>query len=151
MSEQHENCVIGLLKSAPLVATFIAFVGITLFNASELLLTVFVTFTHYRSTYFYSLLVAIIGVFIYETFVLILFATARDGDTFNVGTNVGILVGWTCMVTGHSFVLWSRLHLVLDDARKLKWLRNTILFNGVIMHVYQSTVTLVVCFLIRLI
>lgn len=140
MSGSRENCAVGSLHSTPLVFAFVVFTGISPFNVLELLITLFITFVHYRSIYFYSLLGSIIGVLIYQTFAFALFFSA--GNKYAI--IIFCLIGWACMITGHSFVLWSRLHLVMGDERKLRWVRNAIIFNGVSLHICQSIATIIV-------
>ncbi|KAH7127814.1 hypothetical protein B0J13DRAFT_645864 [Dactylonectria estremocensis] len=62
-------------------------------------------------------------------------------STHEHGFIVAILLGWAYMVTGHSFVLWPRLYLVLCDPRSLEWIRNVLIFNGIVIHTYQSVAT----------
>jgi len=45
-----------------------------------------------------------------------------------------IVIGWCCMVTGQSVVLYSRLHLVVRDYNTLRWVLIMIITNGIICH-----------------
>jgi hypothetical protein len=45
-----------------------------------------------------------------------------------------ILIGWTCMVTGQSLVLYSRLHIIVSNVQKLKWILAMIILDGIILH-----------------
>jgi len=44
-------------------------------------------------------------------------------------------VGFVTMVTGQSFVLYSRLHIVLHSRKKLRWCLIMIIVDGIICHV----------------
>lgn len=43
-----------------------------------------------------------------------------------------ICLGWYCMVTGQSLVLYSRLHLVVR--RRLRWVLGMIILNAIVLH-----------------
>ena len=40
--------------------------------------------------------------------------------------------GWTCMVTGQSLVLFSRLHLIVLNTRKLRWILAMIIVDCIV-------------------
>ncbi|KAK2684661.1 hypothetical protein QWA68_016654 [Fusarium oxysporum] len=44
-------------------------------------------------------------------------------------------IGWTLLVSGQSMVLYSRLHLVLDDPKILRIILWIIILNGIIWHI----------------
>jgi hypothetical protein len=48
-------------------------------------------------------------------------------------------LGWVLNVTGFSIVLWSRLHLVVNNSRILNWILAMVLVNGLVCH----TITIV--------
>jgi hypothetical protein len=52
-----------------------------------------------------------------------------------------ITIGWWCMVTGQSIVLYSRLHLVLRNPRILRRLLVLILVDAVIFHIPTTVLT----------
>lgn len=55
-----------------------------------------------------------------------------------------MLVGWYAMITGQSFVLWSRLHLIVTGPRGEAIIRYTkwmILIDAVILHVPTTVLT----------
>lgn len=59
---------------------------------------------------------------------------------FNIWTNphvAGVVIGisWWCMVTGQALVLYSRLHLVVRDKRKIRWVLVMIITNFFILHI----------------
>lgn len=48
-------------------------------------------------------------------------------------------VGWFAMVTGQSFVLYSRLHLVVRDEWRIRWVLYLIIFDAVIFGIPLMT------------
>jgi hypothetical protein len=115
--------------------------GLAMYNAVELVVLVFLTFTRYSGVYFYSLLVASIGIVPYGIgFVLKFFQITTDSYAYVTL----ITIGWYCMVTGQSVVLWSRLHLILRGERGewvLKWIKWMIIIDAVILHIPTTVLT----------
>ncbi|KAL1961285.1 hypothetical protein VTO42DRAFT_13 [Malbranchea cinnamomea] len=125
-------------NSLAMKVSIVTFVGVSWYNAIELCVLVFVTFTHYRGLYFYSLLIsAVVGVVPYSVGFLIKF--------FELATIwlslVFLSVGWWVMITGQSFVLYSRLHLVLRDQVILRRILYMIIANVFILHVPTTILT----------
>jgi hypothetical protein len=105
--------------------------SISLYNAIELLLLIFVTFKRYEGFYFWSLLVASFGNIPYSLgYVISYFQLTYS----SVGLAINN-VGWWLMVTGQSFVLYSRLHLVLSDKKILRAVLVMIIVDGIIFHI----------------
>ena len=103
---------------------------LSLYNAVELLTLVFTTFRRYSGLYFYSLLVASLGLLPYNIgFLLEFFILSPD--------YVGVIIdvpGWIMMVTGQSVVLYSRLHLVLQNRKILRAVLLMIIVDGVVFR-----------------
>ncbi|KAF2771548.1 hypothetical protein EJ03DRAFT_257759, partial [Teratosphaeria nubilosa] len=120
------------------------FTGLGLYNAIELVGMVFLTFRKYKGTYFWSLLVAAFGIVCAS-----LCNILKTLDIFNTGDGEYVplvlgTVGWWTMVTGQAFVLWSRLHLVLQGPRSdqvLQWTKRMIIFNAIMLFVPTTTLT----------
>ncbi|RAL08258.1 uncharacterized protein BO97DRAFT_473166 [Aspergillus homomorphus CBS 101889] len=115
-----------------------AFAAITWYNAIELVILCLMTFQRYRGMYFWSLLVSSFSL-IPHVLGYTLFLFALDVSPYISVTL--IILTWYCMVTGHSLVLWSRLHLVLDRPRLLHWILGLIITDAVLFHL-PTTVTL---------
>ena len=107
-----------------------------LYNALELLLLIFTTFRHYQGLYFWSLFIASFGVIPYTVGWLVVY--------FSLTHNyVGFIIdsfGWVAMVTGQSVVLYSRLHLVLQNENILRAVKWMIILDAVIMHITTTVV-----------
>ncbi|RHZ65896.1 hypothetical protein CDV55_106376 [Aspergillus turcosus] len=125
-------------NSLALKITIATLAGITWYNAIELIILVFVTFSRYRGCYFWSLLISSsIGLVPYSVGFLLKFFQLTEpwlSVTF-------ITIGWWCMVTGQSIVLYSRLHLVLRNPRILRRVLTLILVDAVIFHIPTTVLT----------
>lgn len=102
------------------------------YNAIEGLALILSTFRQYKGLYFWSLLVADLGILIYMVFVTLWFFDL----TIRLAALLPLYVGWICMVTGQSFVLYSRLGIVLGPQRTnilrgAKWM---IITDAVVFH-----------------
>ncbi|KKK19821.1 hypothetical protein P175DRAFT_0512553 [Aspergillus ochraceoroseus IBT 24754] len=119
--------------------TIATLAGITWYNAIELIALVFVTFSQYRGLYFWSLLVSSsIGLVPYSIGFLLKYFDLTSATWLSV---TFITVGWYCMVTGQSVVLYSRLHLVLPNQRLLRPVLAMIIIDAIILHVPTTVFT----------
>lgn len=109
---------------------------LAMYNGLELLVLIFTTFRRYRGLYFWSLLVASSGILPYNIgFIVEYFQLTED----YAGVIIDV-VGWITMVTGQSMVLYSRLHLVLQNPRILRAVLWMIIVDGVVFHVSTTVV-----------
>lgn len=102
------------------------------YNAIEGLVLILTTFKHYEGLYFWSLIVADLGILIYMIFVTLWYFAL----TIRLAALLPLYVGWVCMVTGQSVVLCSRLGIVLGPNRAnilagAKWM---IIIDAIIFH-----------------
>ena len=133
----------GNSQSLRIIIAFL--LGLSLYNAVEPPLLIFATFQRFSGIYFYSLLVATLGILSYSTgFILKFFSvtpTTQDSHWLPVTL---ITIGWYAMVTGQSVVLWSRLHLIMigrNADKILKWTKWMIIVNVFVLHVPTTTLT----------
>ncbi len=116
------------LPSAMVIASFTTIAWV---NTIELQARIWLNFKRHSGLYFWSLLLSSWGCAIHPLAFLLL--------NFQIWKNphvVGIFIGvsWWCMVTGQALVLYSRLHLVMRDMRKLRWVLYMIITNFFILH-----------------
>lgn len=106
-------------------------ISVAWYNCLELVVLCFSTFKRYSGLYFWSLLVSSISIIPFGLgYLLIIF------DVYNHIFCVSMeLVAWTGMVTGQSLVLWSRLHLVVQNQRILRITLIMIFADLIIFHV----------------
>ncbi|KAL4972358.1 hypothetical protein BDW66DRAFT_164218 [Aspergillus desertorum] len=110
---------------------FTAFASVTLYNSIELIVLCLASFKRYQGLYFWSLLISSCSLIVNCLgFVLLFFTSVTSFVCVSF-----VLVGWYCMVTGHSLVLWSRLHLVLHNSGILRAFLYLIIANAVLMQI----------------
>lgn len=126
----------GIVVSLPIAMVIASFFGIAVYNVVEINFWIFSTFKRRTGLYFWSLLVASWGIPIHATGFLLKYFQLCNNEYFNVGT---IIVGWVAMVTGQSVVLYSRLHLIVRDRRKIRWVLIMISIDAFLFHI-PSTV-----------
>lgn len=141
MAEAQSGLQIGPLASTREVVAFIALTGMAWFNGVELLWTILVSFQRWTGKYFFCLIVASLGVLVYQLNVFFMIF-APHFRAHGVIACIGI--GWSMMVTGQSLVLWSRLHLVCRSPLKLKLILYMIIGNAVCLHGPQFIFSLLV-------
>jgi hypothetical protein len=121
----------------------ILFACLAMYNAVELLLLVFMTFSRYRGLYFWSLVISSLSLIPYSLGMLFKFFNILTGKARWV--SIGLLtLGWYPMVTGQSVILWSRLHLIVSGERGRKILKYTkwmIIVDAVILHIPTTVMT----------
>lgn len=122
----------------------VLFCGLAMQNAVLIIIATLMTFTKYTGVYFYSLLISSTGVFFHAIGFLFKFVTFTTGRTKWFSQTL-LSVGWVCMVTGQSFVLWSRLHLLMGPstrgARILRWTKWMIIIDAIVLHVPTTVLT----------
>lgn len=116
----------------------IFFLLVSIYNAIELVVMILVSFRRFRGLYFWSLLLsALLGLIPYSVgFFLKFFTHVSPWITCTVLT-----IGWWTMVTGQAMVLYSRLHLVLRDPKRLKQVLYMICFNALVLHLPTTVLT----------
>ena len=114
-----------------IIYLFTAFYVLSLYNAIGVFLLVFITFKTYRGSYFWSLIVASCGLIVSTIGTAVNFYTESLDKYPLVMCGVG---GWVLFVTGHSLVLWSRLHLVVQSKKVLKGVLIMIITDAIIFQ-----------------
>ncbi|KAJ5478808.1 hypothetical protein N7530_004317 [Penicillium desertorum] len=111
---------------------FAVFAAIAWYNAIELIVLCFVSFKRRRGIYFWSLLVSSTSIVpLCLGYVLLFFST---GVSPYICVTL-VVFGWVPMVTGQSVVLWSRLHLVLQNPNILSRVLWMIIVDAIIFHI----------------
>lgn len=110
----------------------VALISIALYNVAELNFIIATTFKRRSGLYFWSFIVATWGIaFNAIGYLLKHLELVQNGTTYATI----IIIGWCSMVTGQSFVLYSRLHLLLHNQYHLRLVLGMIIFNAIAMHV----------------
>ena len=130
-------------NSLALRATVILCAGLSIYNAIELLILIFSTFSRYATVYFWSLLASSLSLFPYSLGYIFKFFGTLTGKAKWASLSL-LTIGWYVMVTGQSVVLWSRLHLVVtgEHGGKIlfyaKWM---IIIDAIILHIPTTVMT----------
>jgi hypothetical protein len=131
-----QNFYTGSFDSTTTIVTITS--ALTLYNAIELLLLIFTTFTAYHGLYFWSLLVATTGLIPYAVGVVLLYFRLAHSAAGLVINNYG----WWTTITGQSVVLYSRLGVVLGrgNERILRYVKWMIIVDAILYHVTTTVV-----------
>ncbi|KAJ5637965.1 hypothetical protein N7490_007844 [Penicillium lividum] len=125
------------IGSAEYVAVAVL-IGVAWYNALELIVLCFATFKRYGGLYFWCLLVSSISIIPFGLGYLLIIYDIYD-NCFPVAME---LVAWVGMVTGQSLVLWSRLHLVVQNPKILRATLIMIIVDAIIFHIPGSVLEL---------
>jgi hypothetical protein len=128
----------GIDVTLPIAMTIAGFFAIAVFNVLEINFWIFSTFRRCVGLYFWSLLIASWGIPIHAVGFLLKFFQLCSNEYVN---STLIIIGWYAMVTGQSVVLYSRLHLIVRDGTKIRWVLTMIIVDFFLFHI-PSTVLL---------
>lgn len=117
--------------SRALAMLIAAFFALACYNVLEIVISIFTSFKCRHGLYFWSMLIATLGILLHAISVFLRYFTLAP----NFPMCVLICIGWYTMVTGQSVVLYSRLHLVTTHSRRCRWVLYMIAFNFCILHV----------------
>ena len=109
----------GIVVTIPIAMWIAAFFAIAVYNVIETVVLIFVTFKRRTGLYFWSLLVASGGIIFHVLGFLLKFFQLCKNNYVDI---VIITLGGVPMVIGQSVVLYSRLHLVVQDRRRIQWI-----------------------------
>jgi hypothetical protein len=136
----NNNGISGGLEGTTLATamTLSAFTAIAWYNVVDLNVMIWITFKRRHGLYFYSLLASSWGIFIYSLAFLMKFFQVWKNNYVSVAF---ITIGWYAMVTGQSLVLYSRLHLVVRDKEKIRWVLWMIIIDVFLFHFPTTVLT----------
>ncbi|KAM7201354.1 hypothetical protein V8F33_003454 [Rhypophila sp. PSN 637] len=121
------------ITSPTAVGLISAFCGIALWMSVELLLLVYITFKRRRGLYYWSIIITTVG-FVLQVVGFILKFFKNDWP--RVLVNIIFTIGRVSNVTGFSIVLWSRLHLLVNNQYYILQITlAAIIINSVAMHI----------------
>ncbi|KAI3399312.1 hypothetical protein diail_7267 [Diaporthe ilicicola] len=119
----------------PALFVITAFISLALYNVLELILIIFTKFRKRVGLYFWSMLVATIGIAFNAVGYLLKFLHPGVPLASRYIYVSLVIVGWSSMVSGQSVVLYSRLHLLLHNQLKLRLILGMIIFDAIICHI----------------
>ncbi|OJJ70527.1 hypothetical protein ASPBRDRAFT_44720 [Aspergillus brasiliensis CBS 101740] len=133
------NGVVGPYSDSLALRIVIAtLAALSWYNAIELVILVFVTFSQFRGPYFWSLLISSLGLIPYSVGFLLKYFALTSATALSITL---ITIGWYAMVTGQSVVLYSRLHLVLPNPKVLRRVLAMIIVDAFLLHIPTSVLT----------
>lgn len=107
------------------------FTTIASYNIVELLILCFTRFKR-RDVYFWTLLVATLGIIPYNLGLILKLSNVVHNNNISL---TFASIGWYCMVTGQSMVLWSRLHLLIQSRKLLRGILCMIIVDAFVLHI----------------
>ncbi|CRL31426.1 unnamed protein product [Penicillium camemberti] len=113
------------------IIQIVSMFSIGAYNALETAIVTFDSFKRYRGLYFWSMQFASWGILVHAIPAMARFISQAS----NLPTSIPFMIGWYAMVTGQAVVLYSRLHLVFSDMRKVRWVLWMIITNACILHI----------------
>lgn len=115
-------------QDLPMSMTMAAFTGISWYIGLEINTSLFLLFKRRRGLYFWSCALSSWGVILQPLFIILAdFGVWKSA----VPSITMIYLTWLVMVVPQSWVLYSRLHLLLRNARMLKAIKIVLIFNSV--------------------
>lgn len=135
-------------KDLPMSMTMAAFSGISWYIGAEINTSLFMRFKRRRGLYFWSCALGSWGVILQPLFIIL----ADFGVWHHLtGSITMIYLTWLIMVVPQSWVLYSRLHLIMHEEAALRWIRFVLIFNSIVFSVPTIVIgILAVSFLLSL-
>ncbi|KAF4339595.1 integral membrane protein, partial [Fusarium beomiforme] len=122
--------------SMPKAMLMAGFFAIAFYNTIEIFVLIFSMFKKRRGRYFWSMVVAAIGIPTHAIGFLLRYYELTPFLPISALT----IVGWCFMVTGQSVVLWSRLHLMVHDPTRIRLVLVMIIVNACFLHIPESVI-----------
>lgn len=135
----------AIKQDLPMAMTMAAFAGISWYIGAELNVSLFLIFKRRRGLYFWSCALGSWGVILQSLFIIL--------ADFGVWTNLSgsitfIYLSWVLMVIPQSWVLYSRLYLLMQHDNMLRWVRTVLIFNSIVFGITTIPLgILAVCFI----
>ncbi|KAL2868988.1 uncharacterized protein BJX67DRAFT_31297 [Aspergillus lucknowensis] len=137
---QPPDGLIGGYKgdSVPVKIVVVVFSSLALYNVVELIILILFTFQHYLGLYFWTMLLSgVLGVMPHAIgYILEFFALGPTWLAVAIST-----LGFYFMVPGQSVVLYSRLHLVVQNRKLLRFVLWLIIIDAVILLIPTTVLT----------
>lgn len=138
LNTRPDGLVHGFHGSWFVKSIMIVFTSLAFYNAIELVILILFTFQRYTGLYFWSMLLSnMFGVIPHALGYLLIY--------FNIGPLALALtlstIGYYLMVPGQSLILYSRLHLVLQNSKVLRPVLYVIIIDTIILIVPTTVLT----------
>jgi hypothetical protein len=121
-----------MLDSTVIHVVVVVFLSVAIYNFIELNVHIFATFKRRSGLYFWSFTIATWGILFNCTgYLLKHLEITKEGNIYATL----ILTGWCSMTSGQSVVLYSRLHIVMHNKRRLRAVLIMIITNAIWLHI----------------
>jgi hypothetical protein len=129
----NRNHNMGILEDDLSISmTMAAFIGISWYIGIEINFSLFFLFSRWRGLYFWSCALCSWGVILQPLFIIL----ADFGVWTNLtGSITMIYLTWSLMVVPQSWVLYSRLHLMVQRQKFLRGIWIVLIFNSIVFSV----------------
>ncbi|KAI1133211.1 integral membrane protein [Nemania abortiva] len=122
----------SIKNDLPMAMTMAAFAGISWYIGAELNISLFLFFKRRRGLYFWSCALASWGIILQSLFIILadfgVWTDLKGSITF-------IYLSWLLMVIPQSWVLYSRLYLLMQHDSLLRWVRAALIVTTLIFGV----------------
>lgn len=119
-------------KDLPMSMTMAAFIGISWYIGIEVNISLFLFFKRRRGVYFWSCALVSWGVILQPLFIILAdFGVWED----QVPSIILVYLTWGIMVVPQSWVLFSRLHLLMRSVKTLRVIKLVLIFNSVALPI----------------
>ncbi|KAI1353676.1 integral membrane protein [Xylaria sp. FL0043] len=116
----------------PMAMAMSAFAGISFYIGAELNVSLFLFFKRRRGLYFWSCALASWGIILQTLFIILadfeIWTDLKGSITF-------IYLSWILMVVPQSWVLYSRLYLLMQHDNMLRWVRAALIFTSIVFGI----------------
>ncbi|KAH6618946.1 integral membrane protein [Boeremia exigua] len=124
--------MVAFNRTKVLKVIVLVFLSVAIYNFLELNVQIFTTFKRRKGLYFWSFTVATWGILFNSIgYLLKHLEVTQEG---NIYATI-ILIGWCSMISGQSVVLYSRLHIVMHNAKRLRAVLIMIVTNAIWLHI----------------
>lgn len=119
-------------KDLPMSMTMAAFTGISWYIGVEVNISLFLFFKRRRGLYFWSCALVSWAVILQPLFIILAdFGVWKD----HTPSIVMVYLTWLIMVVPQSWVLFSRLHLLMHSVKNLRVIKLVLIFNSVTLPI----------------
>ncbi|KAI3338599.1 integral membrane protein [Ustulina deusta] len=122
----------SIKQDLPMAMTMAAFAGISFYIGAELNVLLFLFFKRRRGLYFWSCALASWGIITQTLFIIL-----ADFEVWTdlKGSITFIYLSWILMVVPQSWVLYSRLYLLMQHDNMLRWVRAALIFTSIVFGI----------------
>lgn len=120
------------MQDLPMSMMFAAFTGISWYIGIEINISLFLLFKHRRGLYFWSCALTSWGVILQPLFMIL-----ADYNIWKdkIPAIVIIYLTWLIMVVPQSWVLYSRLHLLINTTKTLSRIKLVLIFTSIVFSI----------------